>query len=112
MRSGPMRFLVVAEQPVGNPDGEGGEVVNWVPRMSFWARIEPISSREQMRANTPIAGLTARIVTRWTAAAAQVDATWRLRHGLVLYTVLGAPIDKDSRHQELEFMCGAGMNSG
>lgn len=106
-----MRHTVWADECVTTPDGAGGQVTTWVPRFGFKASVEPISGREQMHANQLIADMDTRITLRWSVAAAQINATWRLRSGGVIYDIKAPPIDKSLARREIEILVRAGLVS-
>jgi SPP1 family predicted phage head-tail adaptor len=107
-----MRHTVWADERVSLPDGAGGQALTWVPRFAFKASIEPITGREQMRANQPLADLDTRITLRWSKDAAALNATWRLRHGSVIYDIKRPPVEKTLGRREIEILAGSGLNQG
>lgn len=105
------RVAVEAKSRVQN-DGEGDVTETFVPRGYLWASIEPISGRELLRADVINAELDTRITVRWSPLAAQIDATWRIRHRSIFYNVALPPMEKSLGHREIEIMCKSGLNAG
>jgi SPP1 family predicted phage head-tail adaptor len=106
---------VLAEEPHRAPDGEGGEVVTWMPRgMPKWACIEPLTGRELMRANQVIADMDARITLAWSPEAARILPTWRFRDldSGATYGIVRPPINKSMSNEEIEFIVNSGANAG
>jgi SPP1 family predicted phage head-tail adaptor len=108
MRAGALRHTVAADEQISVSDGEGGQVVAWVQRLTFKASIEPITGREQMRSNQLIADVDSRISLRWSAAANEIKASWRLRHGAQIYDIAQPPIEKRLAKAELEILARTG----
>lgn len=107
-----MRHTVLAEEPMAMPDGAGGQAITWVERLRFKASIEPLTGREQMRANQVIADMNTRIVLRWSPKAAAIKPTWRLRHGGVIYNIAQPPIERKLGRTEIEILAQSGLNEG
>ena len=107
-----MRHTVWADERTSVSDGAGGQTATWVPRFAFKASIEPITGREQMRANQPLADLDTRIRLRWSESAAAINATWRLRHGSVIYDIKRPPVETHLGKREIEILAGSGLNQG
>lgn len=112
MRAGELRHTVYADEPISASDGEGGEVINWVPRLKFKAAVEPISGREALRSNQIVASMDTRITLRWSVEAAAIKPNWRLRHDGVIYNIARPPAEKALGRREIEIMVSSGLNQG
>jgi head-tail adaptor len=108
MRAGALRYTVSADEPVTQPDGQGGVRTVWYERAKFKAAIEPVSGREQMRSDQIIAELDTRIRLRWSVAANGIRATWRLRHGATVYDLVRPPIGALLGRREIELLVRTG----
>lgn len=70
--------------------------------------IEPLRGRELFAAQEHFAEVTTRIRIRYRD---DVTAEMRVVHGGVDYAI-GAVIDPELRHRELELMCASGVTDG
>lgn len=68
---------MVLDEPVATEDESGSEVIAWVPRMTVWCSIEPLTGREALNANQMLATIDTKIVMRWSPSVDAVVATWR-----------------------------------
>ena len=117
MNAGRLRHKVWADEPVVSQDSTTGEeLVTWTPRERISCAIEPITGREQLRADQILADLDTRITTRWSTFTASITAKWRLRFirngSEVVYNISRPPVEKLLGMREIEFLCNSGLNDG
>jgi SPP1 family predicted phage head-tail adaptor len=79
----------------------GESIPSWLTLATRWASIEPISVREQLRANAIDVSESSRIRMRYYAGLKESD---RLKHGDDIYEI-NSVVDKEDRHIELEILC-------
>lgn len=119
MRAGQMRTLLQPQAPTRVSDGAGGFLDGWADvGPQLWARVEPVSAREQLRAQIVASEVNTRITMRWSAEAEAIKQTWRLvdvTPGFArntLYNVSGPGIMKGLRNEEIEFAATSLLNKG
>ncbi|WP_332681447.1 phage head closure protein [Bosea sp. (in: a-proteobacteria)] len=94
---GAMRRRLLLEEPVGTPDGIGGEVRGHALVAAVWAQVEWLSGEERWRAGRPEQAISHRISLRWRAG---VDAGQRLRDGTQIFDIR-AVADPDGGRRRL-----------
>lgn len=77
----------------------------WSKIVSCWASVDPISGREFFTAMQVQSDITFRITCRYSNALSKVTAQDRIIHGNKIYDIRHPPIDVNSRHREMQFMC-------
>jgi SPP1 family predicted phage head-tail adaptor len=60
-----LRHRVSVERPTDTGDGAGGEAVTWSTLAELWARIEPVTAKEEAVAGHMAGVLTHTITLRW-----------------------------------------------
>ncbi len=60
-----LRHRVSVEQQADSADGAGGEAVAWSSLADLWARIEPVSAKEEAVAGHIAGVLTHTVTLRW-----------------------------------------------
>lgn len=111
-RAGRLDKRVLIERPVTAQTPEGSEVTAWqAVGGARWAAVEPVSGREALTANQLLATMSTRIVLRWTPTLDQMNSTWRIKHGALIYNI-GQIVHRDMGHRELEVMVSSGANNG
>ncbi len=75
---GALPHRVTILRPVGAPDSGGGEVVEWEPLATVWARVEPLRADERAVAGHLATVATHRATLRWRA---DVAGGMRVAHG-------------------------------
>lgn len=115
MRAGRLRHRgVIQYQALGSPQTTGSGAPNKVWTNlddgdgETWMSIEPLRGRELFAAQEHFAEVTTRIRIRYRS---DVSAEMRVVHDAVNYAI-GAVIDPELRHRELELMCTAGVTDG
>lgn len=83
----------------------GASAATWSDLATVWMSIEPLRGRELFAAQEHFAEVTARIRIRYRD---DVTAEMRVSHEGVIYAI-GAVIDPELRHRELELMCTSGV---
>lgn len=74
--AGLRRQLVTLQQPANTTDPVTGEAIpNWTDVASVWAELQPLTSREQMRAKSVQSDTTHTLRIRYRM---DVDTTWRV----------------------------------
>lgn len=104
-RIGQLRHLVTVQSEEKTPDGMGGYSLSWTDGATFWARIEPISGREQLQAMQLQENITHRIHCRERT---DVSAGKRLKFGSRVFNVRAA-FDIHERGRYLEIMAEEGV---
>ena len=112
MRAGVIRHRVEFDEPVTTQDDTGDGVVDWTYRFTVWASIEPRSGREQVHANQIIADADTKIVLRWSPTADAINATWRCRHGNLIYNIMAPPSHVEFGRRKIELFVKSGLNDG
>ena len=82
---GELRHRLTLEEPVETPDGAGGMTRTYETLATLWAKVEPVSSREQVVASAPGATITHRIVIRRRD---DVTTRHRFRLGMRVYRIV------------------------
>lgn len=104
MRSGrlPQRVTIQIQDNTQNTHGE--VVEGWTDAISgkIWAGVEPISSNEVFSEDERNAELATRIVIRYRE---NLGPFVRFLHKNRTYYAQGQPIDKNSEHKQLEYIC-------
>ena len=91
------RLRLTLEEPVETPDGIGGVTRAFSPRLTLWARLEPVNGDERADAQRAGAVVSHRVTLRWRA---DVSAAMRFRAGEKIYTI-SAHYDPDGRRRYL-----------
>jgi SPP1 family predicted phage head-tail adaptor len=105
MKAGKLRERITFERRTSqlNEFGESPDV--WRALSSVWASVEPLSGREFFAALQTQSDVTIRVTCRYSNAIAAVTEKDRIKHGSKVYDIRHPPIDRDSRHREIQFMC-------
>lgn len=109
MQAGKLRHVVVCDSPVMN---DAGEITGFVFAFRQRCSIDPLRGREALRAEQIIADMDTLITMRWSPRAEQINATWRLRHGDVIYNIAAPPTHVHMARRSIEFACKSGANAG
>lgn len=112
MMAGRLRHKVTIERLVaGSPQqfGTGEPDDAWTAYLSdIWATVEPLSGRELFAAQEHLAEVSTRVRLRYRdGITAQMRVVFEGR-----YYNVGAVIDRELRHRELELLCTEGANEG
>ena len=78
------RLRVSLEEPVETSDGIGGVVRAFAPRVTLWARLEPLKAIASVEADRAIGQATHRLIIRWRG---DVTTAMRFRAGATLYAI-------------------------
>ncbi len=108
MNVGLLTERVTLDEPSITRNEYGEEVHTWSTRMQVWAHVAPITGREALAANQPIATIDTRITTHYTDALEAVDARWRARHRGIVYQLVAPPVNRDMRNESIELLCRTG----
>lgn len=84
-----------------SPNSLGEQVPDWSTLATRWMSIEPISVREQLRANAIDVSESVRIRMRYYPGLKESD---RIKHGDNVYEI-NSIVDKNDAHIELELLC-------
>jgi SPP1 family predicted phage head-tail adaptor len=104
MKAGQLDQRVTVERLESTIDPDYGTSTDeWVPLMTVWAAVEPLSGREYLAGLMPVAAVTARIRLRYRPGILPTD---RVMHEDVIYRIQSV-IDIKSGHHELQLMCEA-----
>lgn len=91
------RLRATLEEPVETPDGIGGVARVFVPRVTLWARLEPLRGIERGEAQAAQATVGHRLTIRWRG---DVTAAMRFVIEGRIYPVT-ATYDPDGRRRNL-----------
>ena len=91
------RLRVVLEEPLETPDGIGGVVRGFAPRIALWARLEPATATERTEADRGGAALTHRLTLRWRG---DLTTAMRFAVGARRFAIHGW-FDPDGRRRDL-----------
>lgn len=84
------RLRLVLEEPVPVADEIGGETRSYAPRLTLWARVQPVGSAarstERSLADQAGQGVTHHVTLRWRG---DITAAMRFRAGARLFNILG-----------------------
>jgi SPP1 family predicted phage head-tail adaptor len=93
-------------------DSSGDPVVSWEPLLEVWARIVPLTGREDDVDNDIMAEVDTRIRLRYSPVTAALSpAVDRLRYGERIYNIVSA-IDVNTEHVEMLINAKSGLNDG
>lgn len=106
MGAGKYRHRIDIERKVANGDG-----YTWQPVVrNLPAEIKPLSAREFVGAGSQVLGqASARIEIRYRPG---LDPTMRVRHGAVIYNILGVLEDDESGTEWITLPVSRGTNAG
>lgn len=82
---GEMRFQVGIEEPQATPDGAGGYSEGWIEIAKVFAKIEPLTARDEYGAAQTLEEVSHRITIRFRE---DVESGMRLRRGARLFDIL------------------------
>lgn len=111
MRAGRLdQRVTVQKRTAGSPQrtGSGAPDEGWVQVFQCWAAIEPLRGREFFAADAVQSEVKVRIRIRYRD---DMTAAHRVVHGTTVYNV-EAIINPRNRNEELQLMCGEGVNRG
>lgn len=102
MRAGLLRTRLTLQKPVRTADGQGGFTLDWQDVDTVWARVTPLSGREQMLAEQLSTGLTHQVSMRYYSG---VLPTWRgvTDDGAILN--IRSVSNPDSKRREHQLYC-------
>lgn len=97
------RVTLQRKQPTG--DGQGGQVLDWVPFATVWASVRPLSGKDRLQAAQVQSTVTHRVKIRWRASPDNAEMPFvfagdRLVYKGVPYNIR-AVIDLDERRRFL-----------
>jgi len=103
MRAARLNKRVLIQVQLDTTKNQYGEKIEeWQDLMTVWAGIEPLSGKEFFAAQERNAELTTRIVIRYRSG---LGPFIRFKYQGRTFYPSGQPIDKNSSHEELEFIC-------
>lgn len=101
MNAGQLDQRVSIERQVSTQDEIGQPINAWLPIVSCWASVLPISGREYFAAAAMQASVTTRVTMRFRPGITAAD---RIKHGDKVYGIESV-IDHRSARRELVLMC-------
>lgn len=105
--AGPKRRRVTYRQPddliAALPNTFGEPQTGVAQSMTLWSSVEPLLGRELWNAQQVQADITHRLRTRYSAAAAQIDAKWKALYGQRAFEIVSC-VSIDERRRELELL--------
>ena len=89
-------------QETKTPDGQGGYITDYVPRITVWGKITTVSAKtlDQYEQLTPELIHRILIRHRW-----DVQVTDRIQYGQRLLEQIGPPVDEEEKHAYLRLEC-------
>ena len=91
---GDLNRRLVLEAPAESADGAGGVTRGYAPAMTLWAKVEPVSARAAVVADTPGATITHRITVRRRLA---ITTRHRFVDGATIYRIVTIRLDATRR---------------
>ena len=104
MRIGQLRERISFEQVTQVDDGGGGSEETWSEVVKVWAKVRPLSGREQIQASKESSTTLYRITIR----SRSVSSTWRVIWGAKTLNVREI-LEGDSSQQYLTFNAELGV---
>lgn len=101
MKAGDLDQRVKIERLVEGVDEIGQPVTDWLPIVSTWAAVEPLTGREYLAAAAIQSEVTTRVRLRYRPGITSAD---RVAHEGRIYGITSV-IDYRSDHRELVLMC-------
>jgi SPP1 family predicted phage head-tail adaptor len=96
-------------------DSSGDPVVTWEPQLEVWARVMPLTGREDDVDNDILAEVDTRIRLRYSPVTAALSAVDRIRYSdgysERIYNIVSA-VDVDMAHVEILVNARSGLNDG
>lgn len=108
MEAGKLRHRVTLQRPSGTRDAVGGRVTVPLDVATVWASIETLDGREAFYAAQRQATTTHKVVIRYAPIIAGIDATWRVKYGVRIFTLDEPPRNTREINAELVLMCTEG----
>ena len=107
MRAGPLRHRIVIERPYRTQDSEtGATTIIWIQWAKPNARIEPLSVRDFMAAQTMQSAVAARIIIRYING---LKPEMRIKYRDKIYAILGVLPDIKSGFEYLTIAVSEGV---
>jgi len=94
MPPGDLDRRLVLEAPVETADGAGGVTRSYLPGMTLWASVEPVSARGTVVADAPGATITHRIIVRRSSG---ITTRHRFVEGTTIYRIIAIRDDATRR---------------
>jgi len=102
---GKMRERVTLQQESNTADGYGGQVLAWSDVATVWAKVEPLSGREQIEADKLQGVVNTRITIRYRSDVVPgMRLTWNSKN----YNIR-AVICEEERDRFLQLTCEVGV---
>lgn len=103
MRAGALDQRIVIERLVEGYDELGQPINQWLPIVTTWAHVEPLTGREFIAAQAAVSEITARVRLRYRPGITAAD---RIIHGGTTYGITSVA-DVHSSRRELVLMVRA-----
>lgn len=101
MKAGQLDQRVSIERRVSGQDDWGQPITDWLPIVTTWAAVEPLTGREYIAAGAAQSEVTTRIRLRYRPGITSAD---RVNHEGKVYGIMSV-IDYRSAGRELVLMC-------
>lgn len=99
-----MRQRLQIQQPIGTPDGMGGQLLTFQPVMTVWGQVDPATGREQIQADQVSAVATHEIVIRYRPGIVPKMRMVRQGAGSQIFEIQ-AVLNIDMRNHQLTLLC-------
>lgn len=103
-----LRHRITIQEKSLAPDALGQPATSWTDVATVWAAVEPLRGREFFAADQMNAEVTTRIRIRWRSG---ITAAMRVSFDSRFYNIK-AIIVPNEVHEEMQLMCGEGVNAG
>lgn len=100
--AGAMRHRIILQRLNQTRDTYGGTVDSWDDVDTIWAAMAPRSGLEMWGADQQQSVSTVAITIRYRA---DVNETYRVKHGYNLYAIIAPPVNEDMQSRFLIMAC-------
>jgi SPP1 family predicted phage head-tail adaptor len=108
VRTGALNRRITIQTRSTSQDSWGQQVTTWTDAISCWAQVEPLEGRELQMAMAINVSISHRITILYRSS---VTAAQRVVYqGRILN--ITAVLDVDTAHEQLQLLCGEGLNQG
>jgi SPP1 family predicted phage head-tail adaptor len=111
MNAGQLDQLITFDTPSVVQAANGEETITWVPGVTVWAQVQPLTGREKLNADQVLADMDTRIRVRWSADMMAITPKHRIRHGSTILNIVSLA-NQYALGDALEIMCRSGTNTG
>lgn len=103
-----LRHRIIIQEKSTTPDSLGQPATSWTDVATVWAAVEPLRGREFWAADQINSEVTTRIRIRWRSG---ITAAMRVSFDSRFYNIKTIIVPNEV-HEEMQLMCGEGINAG